>query len=174
MKVCEQCGREYDMPSNLKYCPECSGERKKTRWRKPEQKTCAVCGKSFVTVTGAACCAPACSRVYARRIVIKKCERCGKESLMQKGARLCGDCQGAAAGEEKKKLTTDIALYFMVLHGFALKAAAQELHMSEQSLKKHLQKESEAALIEKLTAYYAEERQKRFERGRTAAGRAQA
>lgn len=169
MKTCQKCGAAYDMPNHLKYCPECSGVMKKTRWRRAAQKTCAVCGKGFETDTGAACCSPACSRVYARRGIMKKCGRCGQESLIPNGLRLCGDCSGRPAEEESKRLTTDIALYFMVLHAFDLKEAAAELRMTEQTLKKHLQQEDEAH-IERLTAYYMAERDRRITRLGAAAG----
>ena len=172
LRNCEKCGAEYDAPNHLKYCPDCSRELKKTRWRKREQKTCAVCGKSFETDTGAACCSTACSRVYARRVVMKTCEHCGREREIRNDLRFCDACAGTPADEEKKRLTTDIAVYFMALHGYALKEAAQELHMSEQSLQNHLRQESETTLIEKLTAYYTAERQKRAAR-RMAAARVQ-
>ena len=74
---------------------------------------------------------------------------------------ICGTHRYAEKEPFKKRLTLDIALYFMVLHGYTPEMAAAELHMMPAALAEYLDKHKETRHYRDLSAYYAGERQKR-------------
>jgi hypothetical protein len=148
MKQCKNCGAVYQSPTNRTYCPDCSRVLKKTRWQTARMKTCPECGKSFVSYTNARCCSRVCGGRFGQK-------RAKPPQRKPEGPSPWGmDAQGS--------MTTDIAAYFMALHGYTLTQAAKELRMGAARLHAHLA--SNAALANRLMQFYAEERWQRERR----------
>lgn len=76
------------------------------------------------------------------------------------------DRDGNPEGPYVKRLTLDIALFFMALHGYSEEEAARELNMDVQELRELLDKQKESPKYAELWAYYTAEKEKRALRRR--------
>lgn len=94
---CNSCGEP--VPQNLRSkgrprnkCSEECRRQCKTRQRRIHEKTCLRCGKLFLGVKNAMFCGESCR--YKHRLVIKPCERCGRDFKQRRhDSRFCSnDC----------------------------------------------------------------------------------
>ena len=114
--MCEICQEEYAANrSNQKYCPGCGENPDAARKRfgiaeqmlrqhagigsEPQERTCAFCGKKFLTAFGRGCCSTECA--LERRRAISVCIHCGA-NLWEHGVdRRTGYCSEKCREEEK-------------------------------------------------------------------------
>lgn len=89
-RTCRTCSRSFEGGPRAYYCPECRAERKQATWRDFKRRK----KSGDVRPLGST----------------DKCERCGKEYVVESGnQRFCPDCQPIHAAEYDR--TTSLAFY---------------------------------------------------------------